>query len=849
MPSIYPFDPTDLETFTVVTNPVRTYTSSSTQGSTGSIYVYPRHSLIQKDIQPDSSFTEAAHDDADLSSLLHQVQMSAKVSANAITHAGALVSGSLTSLLTQYMAGCATQGQAERLKVKLDIVRFSPPPAFNSNTLRKLIIKDQLNTFYRPTYPTAHWAYTNYNTLNFFTASMVPTSSVLLYPNIGGGNGGLVVNKGHASGTYTPSGSFSFDFYINPRYQQDAPNKPFKAGTILHLSSTFALSLVTGSGVDYTGRSVGFRLQLQLSQSADIAPSTAVPGPYPSDLIFLSNDNSLQWNHWHHVVVRWGTNQINNGVGTFNVDGLDVGTFTVPSSTISPAASTFSQTSSLANPDVMCLGNFYEGPNTNGNPMGAFFAFDPANRDGLQVMYAEYGVAAPPSYFFRHPLNAELHDVAIRRCYMSDTDIAFSASIGPTFLDNTFSFYVPPFFVEQSPYRQFVGDHGGLLITPFEEIDGASTTPFSVALSFGVAGHYINLENFGKDLGSQVFPLLHHLTGVAIQTSTSAETCNDFLYSQPFVAKRNLTILPCDDGNFVPSFQLLVSEGLARAVDDLGLDELSFINLDNMISTATLMFGAGAFDDGTQPDVQVNAFANIQLGATPETPFTAAGPATLNYINTAQSGSDVEFGAPLTVFQRTQDPSSNEVVVFDISNLYYGFRISPGTLTFSEPDLMRSSLLGSQHDITQPNTRGPISINLADDGRGNVYRADCLTPQATWNSVGNVYYDEGLVLLKSPHLYFYGLNQFGTNFRGEQHVHVMKLDAFAPSNQLNSSSNPNYASVPPTGYPNDPEDNFVYITNLYFHDRDLNVVMKTALAQPIAKRPGDKVLFKIKYDF
>src|SRR5579885_1512483 len=268
MPSIYTVDPSDVETFTVVANPIRTYTSSSLYGSTGSVYVFPRHSLIQKDIQPDSSFVESAHDDADLSSLLKQVQATGKA-----VRLGTTGSASFVGILDQYLDGCAAQPQAARLKEVLDPQRFSPPVVFNSNTLRKLVIKDQLNSYYRCVYPTAHWVYTNYNTLNFFTASCVPSSSALLYPNIDGGDGGLVYHENYVSGTYTPSGSFSFDFHINPRYTTDAPWGEFKAGTILHLSSTFCLSLVTGSSKDTNGRPVGFRLQLQLSRSAEMPPS------------------------------------------------------------------------------------------------------------------------------------------------------------------------------------------------------------------------------------------------------------------------------------------------------------------------------------------------------------------------------------------------------------------------------------------------------------------------------------------------------------------------------------------------------------------------------------------------
>ena len=49
----------------------------------------------------------------------------------------------------------------------------------------------------------------------------------------------------------------------------------------------------------------------------------------------------------------------------------------------------------------------------------------------------------------------------------------------------------------------------------------------------------------------------------------------------------------------------------------------------------------------------------------------------------------------------------------------------------------------------------------------------------------------------------------------------------------------------------DVEDNdkFVYISNLNFHDENLNVVAKAVLAQPVLKREGEKLLFKVAFDF
>jgi hypothetical protein len=50
---------------------------------------------------------------------------------------------------------------------------------------------------------------------------------------------------------------------------------------------------------------------------------------------------------------------------------------------------------------------------------------------------------------------------------------------------------------------------------------------------------------------------------------------------------------------------------------------------------------------------------------------------------------------------------------------------------------------------------------------------------------------------------------------------------------------------------NDPLDNdvFVYISELNLHDENLNVVAKAVLAQPAIKREGEKLLFKVAFDF
>ena len=782
----------DIENFTIVANPKREFTSSSL-GTTGSVNLFARHSSIEKEVKI-APISQSYFNDQSLFSLNKDVAENAKSSTN--------IEGSLTNYLS------FVNGRAESLRKnkRLYITRFEPSSSYGITTLKKDTIRENLYDYYRIQYPEMHWGYTNYHSLNFFTASSVPTGSVYLYPN-----SASVAHSSLISGSYVPHNAWTFEFYINPRYTTDQTSGIFHAGTVMHLSSTFAVNLLSGTSKDSQGFVDKFRISLQLSHSADIVPSAANAGGFPNNLIFLSPDNSLYRNHWHHVAIRWGTSQINLGSGSIFIDGEEVSTFVIPSATIAPAR----YTAPRLNPDVLCIGNYYQGHNTGTAAQSLFFSNLIATQDGLKNLVPTSNVWGPDRFTFSNPLNAEVHDLRIYNTFRTTEEINKDLLNGPETLDNLL-FYLPPFFTKESPTRTVVNSHGGVLKTPFIGGNGTTIDPFNIDLSFGVGGRYLNLENFLRDFPTGFYPRQLDLTGSQITINTQNRLVNSTLYLSSSVRKRNVSLLPCDNGLFIPNFNLLKSgvfemvpssgSLLSKYVNDLGNLDLSIISLNNMVLTSSIFEGL---------ILESGSIYNDIASANPDNP----------------NGTPNALG----IFQRTRDDSSNEISMFDISNIYFGNRINPGSLT-----IIDSNISG---------TDGRISISVKDNQYGGLYRSDCLTPHAFWNNIGNVFYNEGIAVIKSPNIPFFGKDQFFMDFKGEHTIHVFKVMANAPAGMINSSSHPNYVLLSSSLNANESDNEFVYITNIDWMDENLNVIMKTNLAQPIKKRNSDKFNIVSKIDF
>ena len=695
-------------------------------------------------------------------------------------------STNIQSFLSNYLNSVNDAVNDDRFSKLINVFRFDVPVSYNQNFNIKNNLRKNLIPFHQHRYPDAGFHYTNYNTLNFYTGSESPHDSCLIYPNL--------------NNVYTPSKSFSLNFWINPRYSQDNKNLPYNAGTVFHMSSSICVSLISGSSTDKNNLASDFKIMLQLSHSADTRPDQVnfSSVTYPNDLIFTSS-NTLKKNNWHNVTVRWGANEYDNHDGAIIIDG-EATDFNVPSSSL------------YQSNEIITIGNYLNTEKTNASK---FFNNTVDTKHGLTVL--NESTSDEPSnqnLILKNGLNAEIHDIKLFNKYLNDTEVFNIKNFGikkgklvgsdSANIYSNLLFYVPVFFYPITKARE-------VMVTPFQTITAATTNdPFNVQFSFGVGGKHLNLENFTREFIQDEFPRLQSLTGSTLNSTIQNITADQYIYHTASLVRRNNFVLPNDNGLFQPDYYAIQSSPASSSATYKKTGQFvdySKINLENLIPSSSLFPGL-VFQAGS-------IFDDI-VGTKPENPGVAP-------------------GSVLSIAQRTRDVSSNEITVFDISNLFYGNRINPGTFEIVD------------NDLTGSNKK--IKVKLKDNKKGNLYRCDALTKHASWNNVGDILYDEGMVIIKSPHLFYYCKDSIDMTFKGEQNIHTLILNVPVEKQQFNSSSNFTFESLPPSNNVNDADLESFYVTAINIHDDNFNIIMKAHFAQPILKTEDDEFVIRLKQDF
>jgi hypothetical protein len=350
-------------------------------------------------------------------------------------------------------------------------------------------------------------------------------------------------------------------------------------------------------------------------------------------------------------------------------------------------------------------------------------------------------------------------------------------------------------------------------------------SPFNINLAFASQIFAPSTQNFLFDVKNGTAPRLYRLTA-SLDTAELDVYAVDHMFRDSAFIKNAYTILPCDNGLFTPNFDFVPSSSTTTSYrpyqDDKGTFDSTLISLRGIDTNTDLSTTLG------METVDLIGRENFISPTEYKLPLTTGSPGASLAGNLTTL---LSFSESSGLFA---DTSSNLSTIYQISNLYYGNQIFPESFEISS-----TALTGSG---------GKINMTLRDNGYGGLYRADAVTPAPRWATIGNLFYDEGLAIIKTPHLYYFGKDNFSVSFNGSQNIHTYTIDAICPAGEINSSSNPSYLSFPPTNEQNETADNFVYITGINIHDDNFNVIMRANLAQPVLKRPDEEFLFRLKYD-
>lgn len=181
--------------------------------------------------------------------------------------------------------------------------------------------------------------------------------------------------------------------------------------------------------------------------------------------------------------------------------------------------------------------------------------------------------------------------------------------------------------------------------------------------------------------------------------------------------------------------------------------------------------------------------------------------------------------------------------IITIPGIYYDREVLSGSLTASDRDAAGDAR------------------TVYDNGRGGVYSGSL-----TGTLVGNIFYSEGLIVLKGGGFNDEGnSNEFGSaspdnfmwkaDFRGVHKIPVKIFRCRAPAGQVNASTNPTFYHTATSGSQYYGEKiriltgSVTYISTIGLYNDRYELVATANLAQPIRKNEEEDLLFRVRIDF
>jgi hypothetical protein len=186
----------------------------------------------------------------------------------------------------------------------------------------------------------------------------------------------------------------------------------------------------------------------------------------------------------------------------------------------------------------------------------------------------------------------------------------------------------------------------------------------------------------------------------------------------------------------------------------------------------------------------------------------------------------------------------------------------------------RQIATGSVHMVCNAYMNKGIQRVLKDDGHGRLYISGSMAKPVSnesfaglkWNKVGNVFYNEGLIVITDPSMFDFGsINRDASPdfpdtlqiaFSGQERITTKVFQCRIGAGMANASNNPTFSSLnmdPKSQFYNkrvvkqSPPVTWISAVGIYNEDHKLVAVAK--LASPIRKREKDKLLIRLRMDF
>ena len=504
----------------------------------------------------------------------------------------------------------------------------------------------------------------------------------------------------------------------------------------------------------------------------------------------ISNSDILV-DEWNHCSLRWGSS-FNGGKISYVINGK------VSGETEFAATMTNSTVGGM-----LVVGSKFTRSSSDNNRIFGDYSED---RYG-SPNWGEYTASGSWANYFSQGLQSEIHEIRIwnkpKTVFEINRDM--NSGINHVASGSQLKFHLPLLFEtgSKSYFRRIRPDiretvtssndwYGGRL--------GSNTfqtrffdSPFNpnYALLGGLPD--LNPLAYLKEHKTATYPALRNLDITVSSTSSITNVSNE--WPDMRVQKRRTGfITPCDNGDFYPYWLNVTGSSLLTNNSQV----VSLTNIGRIDDESDAKYaGVGDALDGTLS------------GRTDKDAIILSGSAARDEI----------------------DMASNLSTIVNVPILYYGDRIKPGSLE------IHSHISSS------------IYTKLVDDGHGNLYRSNTSGSVAHWNKVGQVSYDKGAICIMSPHLFNFMQDDYKIVLEGEKHLNVFEINVPCEVGTLTQSKNQTYQVMAPTSDANETDGSFVYITGIYLHDENLNIVGKAHFAQPVVKRPSDNFLFRLKMDY